>query len=79
MRRAGINTRDAPEIKRQLLSAEYSKPRIQKWVLNDYLSNLHEKLVSEHTNMSCSFISFARMRPKNFILTNLANRRTCLY
>ena len=53
------------------------KPCIQKRVLNDYLSNLHQKFVSEHTNMSCSFTSFTRMRPKNFVLAKFANRRTC--
>ena len=65
--------------KRDAKRVKQVKPRIQKWVLNDYLSNLHEKLVSEHTNMSCSFTSFARMRPKNCVLTNFANWRTCLY
>ena len=50
------------------------KPCIQKRVLNDYLSNLHQKFVSEHTNMLSSFKSFARMRPKNFVLANFANR-----
>ena len=54
------------------------KPCIQKQVLNDYLSNLHQKFVSEHTNMSCSFTSFARMRSKIFVLANFANMRTCL-
>ena len=53
------------------------KPCIQKRVLNDYLSNLHQKFVSEHTNMSCSFTAFTRMRPKNFVLAKFANRRTC--
>ena len=28
--------------------------------------------------MPCSFTSFARMRPKKFLLANVANRRTCL-
>ena len=28
--------------------------------------------------MSCSLTSFARMRPKNFVLANFANRGTCL-
>ena len=52
------------------------KPHIQKRVLNNYLSNLHQKLVSEHTNMSGSFTSLTRMRSKNS--ANLANRWTCL-
>ena len=64
--------------KRDAKKVKQGKPRIQKRVLNDYLSNLHQKFVSEHINMSCSFTSFARMRPKNFVLANFANRRTCL-
>ena len=63
--------------KRNAIKIKQGKPRIQKRVLNDYLSNLHQKSVSEHTNMSCSFASFARMRLKNFVLANFANR-TCL-
>ena len=55
------------------------KTRIQKQKLNNYLSNLHQKFVFEHqSNMSCSFTSFARMRPKNFVMVNFADRRTCL-
>ena len=53
------------------------KSRIQKRVLNNYGSNLHQKFESEHTNMSCSFTSFAQMRLKNFVIANFANRRTC--
>ena len=64
--------------KRDAKKVKQWKPRIQKRVLNNYLSNLHQKFVSEHTNMSCSFTSFARMRPKNFVLANFTNRRTCL-
>ena len=64
--------------KRDTKKVKQGKPRIQKRVLNDYLSNLHQKFVSEHTNMSCSFTCFARMRPKNFVLANFENRRTCL-
>ena len=64
--------------KRNAIKIKQVKPRIQKRVLNNYLSNLHQKSVYEHTNMSCSLASFARMRPKNFVLANFANRRTCL-
>ena len=42
------------------------------------MSNLHQKLESEHTNMLCSFAPFAWMRLKNFVLANFANKRTCL-
>ena len=61
--------------KRNAKKVKQGKPHIQKWVLNDYLSNLHQRFVSEHTNMSCSFTSFARMRPKDFVLGNFANRK----
>ena len=64
--------------KRDAKKVKQGKPRIQKRVLNDFLSNLHQKFVSEHINMSCSFTSFTRMRPKNFVLADFANRRTCL-
>ena len=53
--------------------SDYSKASTKR-----ILSNLHQKFVSEHTNMSCSLTSFARMRPKNFALANFANRGTCL-
>ena len=65
--------------KRDAKKVKQVKTRIQKQVLNDYLSNLHQKFVFEHTNMSCSFTSFALMRPKIFVPANFANRRTCLH
>ena len=61
--------------KRNAKKVKQGKPHIQKWVLNDYLSNLHQRFVSEHTKMSCSFTSFARKRPKDFVLGNFANRK----
>ena len=64
--------------KRDAKKVKQGKPHIQKRVLNDYLSNLHQKLVSEHTNMSCSFTPLTRMRSKNSVLANFANRWTCL-
>ena len=64
--------------KRDAKKVKQGKPRIQKQVLINYLSNLHQKFVSEHTNMSSSFTSFARMRSKIFVLANFANMRTCL-
>ena len=56
----------------------HRKIRIQKRVLNDYLSNLHEKFKTENTDLQLSFSTFARMRPLNFILANFSNRKTCL-
>ena len=61
--------------KRNAKKVKQGKPHIQKWVLNDYLSNLHQRFVSEHTKMSCSFTSFARKRPKDFVLGSFANRK----
>lgn len=54
------------------------KSQIQKRSLNDYLSNLYHKLKSEQPNLKVSFASFAKMRPKHFILANFVNRRSCL-
>ena len=44
--------------------------RIQKRVLNDHLSNLHQKLITENTNSKCLFTTFVRMRPSYFVLAN---------
>jgi len=51
---------------------------VQKRVLNDYLSNLHDKFITENVGVKCLFATFARMRPQHFILANFSNRKTCL-
>ena len=65
--------------KRDVKKIGKKKPRIQKRVLSDYLSNLYEKFVAENTNVKISFSTFARIRPTNFVLANFANRQSCLY
>ena len=63
--------RDTKKVKRK-------RKLVQKRVLNDYLHNLYQKFISENIEIPCSFSTFARMRPKNFVLANFANRKTCL-
>ena len=65
--------------KRDVQKIGKKKPRIQKRVLSDYLSNLYEKFVAENTNVKISFSTFARIRPTNFVLANFANRQSSLY
>ena len=52
--------------------------KIQKRTLNDYLSNLFQKLIAEKPFIKLSFATFPRMRPANFMLANFVNRRSCL-
>ena len=63
--------RDAKKVKKR-------KARLQKRSLNDYLSNLYEKLKAEKPYLKVSFSSFAKMRPANYVLANFVNRRSCL-
>ena len=63
--------RDAKKVKKR-------KARLQKRSLNDYLSNLYEKLKAEEPYLKVSFSSFAKMRPANYVLANFVNRRLCL-
>ena len=53
--------------------------RLQKRVLNDYLSNLHQKMIAGKSDLKLPFATFARMRPVNFVLENFVSRRSCLY
>ena len=64
--------------KRDAKKNKKKKIKIQKRVLNDYLSNLHDKFVTENEGVKCSFSTFARMRPPHFILANFSSRKTCL-
>ena len=52
--------------------------KIQKRTLNDYLSNLFQKLIAEKPSIKLCFATFARIRPANFMLANFVNRRSCL-
>ena len=53
-------------------------PKIQKRLLNDYLSNLYEKFKTEYPEDALSFSSFCRMRPPNILLVNFTTRNACL-
>ena len=64
--------------KRDAKKHKMKKICIQKRVLNDYLSNLYEKFITENTDLKCSLATFARMRPSYFVLLNFSNRKTCL-
>ena len=63
--------RDTKKVKRK-------RKLVQKRVLNGYLHNLYQKLISENIEIPCSFLTFACMRPNNFVLANFASRKTCL-
>ena len=52
--------------------------RLQKRVLNDYLSDLFQKFIAEKPHVKISFSSFAKMRPANYIIANFADRRSFL-
>ena len=64
--------------KRDAKKHKMKKIRIQKRVLNDYLSNLYEIFITENNDLKCSFATFARMRPSYFVLANFSSRKTCL-
>ena len=57
---------------------EKGTPKIQKRILNDYLSNLYDKFVAEYPEARLSFASFCRMRPSNYLLVNFTTQTTCL-
>ena len=50
----------------------------QTRILNDYLSNLHEKFCSESNGIKCSLSQFCKLRPRHVKLTSLISRNTCL-
>ena len=57
---------------------EKGMPKIQKRILNDYLSNLYEKFTAEYPEDASSFSSFCHMRPPNILLVNFTTRNACL-
>ena len=63
---------------KSILNKQRKRVKFQKRTLNDYLSNLHQKLMAEMPSLKLSFATFARMRPANLILANFVNRRSCL-
>ena len=57
---------------------EKGTPKIQKRLLNDYLSNLCDKFAAEYPEDRLSFASFCRMRQSNYLLVNFTTRTACL-
>ena len=53
---------------------EKGMPKIQKRILNDYLSNLYEKFTEEYPEDALSFSSFGR----HILLVNFTTRNACL-
>ena len=53
-------------------------PKLQKRILNDYFSNLYEKIITEYPEDLLSFSSFCRMRPPTYLLVNFTTRNACL-
>ena len=54
------------------------KIRFLEGSLNNYLSNLYQKLKTEKPNSKVSFANFLRMKPAKKVLANFINRWTCL-
>ena len=50
----------------------------QKRVLTDYISNLHDKFLSENPTAVISLTSFQRIRPKYILTTSFISRSSCL-
>ena len=50
----------------------------QRYVLNDYLENLHVKFLSDNPAIQLSYTTFTRIRPKEIIPVSYSSRKTCL-
>ena len=57
-------------------SIKRNMPKLQKRIMNDYLSNLYSKYIVENPKHNLSFSTFARMRP-SYCLANV-DRGSCL-
>ncbi len=64
--------------KKDAKKIEKGRLKIQKRILNDYLSNLYEKFTAEYPEDALSFSSFCRMRPPHILLVNFTTRNACL-
>ena len=51
---------------------------VQKRVLTDYISNLHQKFLGENPTAKISLTTFQRIRPKNILTTSFITRNSCL-
>ena len=52
--------------------------KVQTRVLTDYMSNLHQKYLSENPESKLSLATFCRIRPKYIHLTGCLSRNVCL-
>lgn len=52
--------------------------KVQKRVLNDYMSNLYPKFRSSNPHINVSQATFCRLRPKNIQLASFNKRQSCL-
>ncbi|KAL3842603.1 hypothetical protein ACJMK2_020596 [Sinanodonta woodiana] len=51
----------------------------QKRILNDYIYNLHRKVLAKNSDTKLSLTTFRRMRHKHISIVKFSNRKTCLY
>lgn len=52
--------------------------KVQTRLLTDYLSNLHDKFLSENPGLKLSCATFCRLRPRHILLRSLILRSSCL-
>ena len=57
-------------------SKKVGDQQLQKYILNDYLENLHIKFLAENPTVHLSYST--RMRPKEMIPVSYSSRKTCL-
>lgn len=50
----------------------------QKYILSDYLHNLHEKFCFENPGITICRATFSTFRPRYILLANFASKQTCL-
>ena len=52
--------------------------KVQTRVLTDYMSNLHQKYLSNNSESKLSLATFCRIRPKYIHLTGCLSKNVCL-
>ena len=57
---------------------KFEGEKVQRYVLSDYLNNLHAKFTSENIGIKISRSTFSRMRPNYIRTVNFATRSICL-
>lgn len=71
------NSRQLPG-KADAVKGEIKNQKVQKFVLNDYMHNLHLKFMAENPNHKMCLATFCNLRPKHVSLVNFNSRSTCL-